>query len=146
MHYLTKDRDARSRAANLEREADLRRREFIKTILLYRYRLERIPHTDPDAVWAAYAEMAPSLLAEAALVEGDFKPVGEFMRLVRRAGEWRLEDANATAFGTSTGLETGVYAKVLRDILRDSLVDVYQFAVTNRPAYFQPGAIAKISE
>src|SRR5437867_2916945 len=119
-HYLTKDRDAQTRRAILEREADVRRRHFRKHVLECRYVLERTPHNRPDDVWAQYSDMAPDFLAEAALVDGDFAAPDEFNQLVHRAGHWRRSDAESAA--QSEG-------KDLRDILRDSICDVYNFTV-----------------
>jgi hypothetical protein len=119
-HYLTKDRDAATRRAILEREADVRRRHFRKHVLKCRYLLERTSHDQPEEVWARYSEMAPDFLAEAALVDGDFAPREKFTALVNRAGHWRRPDAEAVA--QSSGRD-------LRDILRDSICDVYDFTV-----------------
>lgn len=119
-HYLTKDRDAQARKAILEREADIRRRHFRRHVLRCRYVRERTPHNQPDEVWRQYAQMAPDLLAEAALGDGDFRTSSEFKDLVRRAGEWRRNDAEAAA--KSEG-------KDLRDVLRDSIFDVYTFTI-----------------
>src|SRR6266516_4906726 len=114
MHYLTKDRDAGVRRVILDREAEVRRREFRRHILKCAYTLERTPHDRPDEVWRAYATMAPEILAEAELVAGDFPR--EFTALVRRAGEWRHADAESEAHSKN---------KALRDVLRDSIRDVY---------------------
>jgi hypothetical protein len=93
VHYLTKDRDATTRQSILDREADVRRRQFRRHILKCSYTLERTRHDRPDNVWTAYAAMAPDILAEAELVAGDYP--AEFEALIKRAGEWRREDAEA---------------------------------------------------
>jgi hypothetical protein len=117
VHYLTKDRDAETRKSILDREADVRRRQFRRHILKASYTLERMSHETPnDALWKVYCGMAPEILSEAELVVGDFP--SDFKKLVKRAGEWRWEDAQAAATN----------GKTLRDILRDSIRDVYEFA------------------
>lgn len=119
VHYLTKDRDTRTRKIVQEREAEVRRRIFRRLLLRSRYTLERTPHDRPDEVWSVYTNLAPELLAEAALVEGDFLPSDEFLIVVRRAGELRRDDAEKEA-RVSGG-------KVLRDVLKEAICAVYDF-------------------
>lgn len=123
VHYLTKDRDAKTRQSILDREADVRRRRFRQHVLKASSTLERMSHqTANDVMWKAYCDMAPDILAEAELVAGDYS--SEFTKLVKRAGEWRWEDAQAAATG----------GKTLRDVLRDSIREVYEFANREVPA------------
>ena len=128
-HVLTKDRDIGTRRVLATREAEQRRLNFQKYVLLRRYQLERIAHHDDVAVWRAYEGWAPELIAEGNLVVGDFYPVTDFVKLVRQAGEWRREDADKAA---------QVRGHRLRDVLRDSLVELYLFTAPKEAAYFSP--------
>ena len=96
-HYFTSNRDAKMKGAILDREAEVRRRQFARMVRKCRYSLERIKDSDPETVWDRYCEMAPDILADAALVEKDFPNSETLVRLIRRAGEWGRQDANAKA-------------------------------------------------
>lgn len=111
-HYLTKDRDVAARRAIAAREADIRRRGFQKFILRCGYTLERTNGGQSRLVWECYAAMAPDILAEAALVEGDVHDPEALRSAVRRAGEWRYADAETEA--EHQGCQ-------LRDVLCDSI-------------------------
>lgn len=111
-HYLTKDRDVAARRAIASREADIRRRSFRKFILRCGYALERTNGGQPRSVWECYAAMAPDIMAEAALVEGDVHDPEALRAAVRRAGEWGYVDAET---------EAQRHECQLRDILCDSI-------------------------
>lgn len=111
-HYLTKDRDVAARRAIDAREADIRRQSFRKFILRCGYSLERTNGGQPRLVWECYAAMAPDIMAEAVLVEGDVRDPEALRVAVRRAGEWRYADAETEA--ESQGCQ-------LRDVLCDSI-------------------------
>jgi hypothetical protein len=111
-HRWARDRDIVARSAILDREADVRRREFRKFILKTGFTFERTKGSDADKVWALYESVAPDILAEAALVEGDVRDPKALMAAVRCAGEWKRFNAQAAA--TQQKCE-------VRSILRESI-------------------------
>ncbi len=117
-HYLTKSRDLETRKSLLKKEADLRRRQFQKQILRIRYTLERTNPEPAERIFSKYAEMMPDFLSEAVLVYDDYPHREGLIRLVERAGHWRLNEA-ATEGMSKT--------KDVRDVLRDSFVELYDF-------------------
>ena len=86
----------------------------------FRYAVERGGNSE---AWSIYDDGAPALLAEAALVEGDFTDRAEFDRLVIRAGHWERDKAEAEA-------SSGERKLTLREFLRDRIYDLAEFAKT----------------
>lgn len=121
VHYLTKDRDARMRKAILEKEADVRRREFRKFIITSRSRLDRIDHKNDGAVWTRYAELAPEIRGEAALVERDYSDASRFATLIETAAGWREVDLRQEAERRQTNI---------REVICDSLDAITAFTRT----------------
>lgn len=122
-HWLASRREIAARSALLSKEAEIRRRAFRRFALKFRYDLERISHLENQKVWDEYAKRASDLLAEASLVVGDYSAPDEFLRLAKRAGEWRHEVAVAEAKKRDC---------TLRDVLRDSIVAVADFEVLKK--------------
>jgi len=103
-HYLTKDRDAAIRQSILDREADMRRRQFRKFLHCFRGRMERIDHGDVVEIWRKYIELAPEFKGEVALVSGDFSDLMTFAKLADAIGGWRYEDVKKEAERQGTNM------------------------------------------
>ena len=73
-HYLTKDRDTRMRQAILDRESNIRRREFQRVVSRWRYRIERPPTPDnnPEDPWMAFNAAMAEIISEFVMCDGDF--------------------------------------------------------------------------
>ena len=117
-HYLTKDRDVRMRKAILEKESDVRRREFRKFIVTSRSRLDRIDHKDERAVWVKYTELAPEIRGEAALVEADYSDASRFSVLIETAAGW----GDAALYQEARQRNTNI-----RDVICDSIDAIITF-------------------
>ena len=127
---FTKRRETKTRKEILAYEAGLRIRQFQKYVLLCRFWLERIPHTDNDSVWKKYEEIAPTLGAEGVLVSKDFDSP-EFDQLVTRAITWERPEAN-----DALKAEGAKVKQVdLRDILRDSINAVWECTKKHFPLH-----------
>ena len=74
-HTFTKDRDARMRQAILDREAEIRRREFIRLIVRGCYRIQHptTPDHAPEDPWIAYNTSIGEIGSEFPMCEGDFQ-------------------------------------------------------------------------
>jgi hypothetical protein len=118
-HYLTKDRDAKTRQSILDREADVRRRQFRKFIYSFRGQMERVDHGDNAAVWKKYIELAPTFKGEAALVSGDFTDQKTFAKFADTIGGWPYETVKAKAQEQGTNM---------REVICESIDALIRFA------------------
>lgn len=98
-HYLTKDRDAQARKAILDRESEIRRREFRRIIARYRSRIERpsTPDHAPEEPWPVFNMALTEIIAESAMCEKDFADRKTLDDAIRRATELHQEEAYARA-------------------------------------------------
>ena len=94
-HYLTKDRDSNMRRVILEREADIRRREFRRLIIRWIYRIQRPPKGQPEDPYFVFEEAMTEISAEFEVCSIDLP---EHLKIAER-----IKEANAT---TSGGLES----------------------------------------
>jgi len=120
-HYLTKDRDAITRQAILDRESDLRRREFRRIIARYRSRIERpaTPDHVPEDPWPVFNEALTEIIAEATMCEGDFRDTKAITDAIDRATALRKKEAETRMNKTQTSF---------RDILSDELTRIINAA------------------
>lgn len=117
-HYFTKDRDAAARKTLLDREADVRRRQFRKFLHTFRGRIERVDHGSDSAVWAEYARIAPEFKGEAFMVCSDFKEPDTFASLADTVGGWPYNIAEKRAKQEKTNI---------RQVLCDSIDRLIEF-------------------
>jgi hypothetical protein len=83
-HYLTKDRDARMRAAIQKREAEFRRRQFRRVISKWRYSLTIPQNPDNTTIdpWRGFSSAIAEISSEFALCDSDFpnsRRIGEII-------------------------------------------------------------------
>jgi hypothetical protein len=73
-HRLAGDRDIRMRQAILDREAEIRRREFMRLVVRGCCRIQRpaTPDHAPEDPWIAYNISITEISAEFAMCDGDF--------------------------------------------------------------------------
>ena len=107
-------------------EAGLRIRKFKQFLFQSRWELEKTKHTDDNAVWNKYEEIAKDLGGQYQLVREDFNSPErrELDRLVERASTWT--PAEAIEMAKAETVEKGRNVD-LRDILRDSIKAVWDF-------------------
>ncbi len=118
-HYLTKDRDARTRKAIIERESEIRRREFRRIIARYRSRIERpsTPDHAPEEPWPVFNMALTDIIAEAAMCENDFTDRKALDDAIRSATELRKDDTERHMNQTQTPMRT-ILSEQLTRILK----------------------------
>ena len=107
-HYLTKDRDAITRQSILERESEIRRREFRRIIARYRSRIERpfTPDHAPEEPWPVFNMALTDIIAEAAMCENDFPDRKALDDAIRSATDLRKDDTERHMNQTQTPMRT----------------------------------------
>ncbi|MEO5915979.1 MAG: hypothetical protein ABIS50_17220 [Luteolibacter sp.] len=96
-HTFTKDRDSRMQRIILKREADIRKREFLRLVVRGCYRIQRpaTPDHDPGDPWIAYNEAITEISAEFAMCEGDFPDAPRLLSALRAATTLEKEQVEA---------------------------------------------------
>ena len=131
-HRLALKRDTIARQAIIDKEADIRRRAFLKFAHFFRGRMERVDYKDDIAVWREYVCLAPQFKGEVALVGGDFVDRVTFAKLADTIGGWPHEDVRSRAQKEKTNM---------RQIICDSIDRIIEFSEKDA----QPGATAQRS-
>jgi len=96
-HYLTKDRDARMRQSILDREAEIRRREFLRLVVRGCCRIQRpaTPDHAPEDPWIAYNIAIGEISSEFAMCERDFPDAPRLLQALSAAVTLEKEDVES---------------------------------------------------